>query len=192
MSQVTLRVKESLKRDAGRGIARIDTAIMDELGLSPGDLTEVKGGRSTVAKVMPGYPQDKGSDILRIDGTIRANAKAGIDDRVTIRKIPGENARKVTLAPTEPIEIVGGEEMIVRVLESLPVAIGDRIRINFLGTPLEFAVVDFKPKAGAGVITSETVIEISEKTAAEGRRRSPRLLTKISGASETRSREYAK
>ncbi|WP_455364270.1 CDC48 family AAA ATPase [[Eubacterium] cellulosolvens] len=175
MTPIILRVKESLKRDAGRGIARLDADVMRKLEVSSGDLIEIKGKRTTVAKVMPGYPQDKDLDIIRVDGTIRANAKAGIDDRATVNKTEGVAATRVTLAPTEPIRIEGGEEIIGRVLEALPITVGDRIRVNFFETPLEFAVIDFKPKAKAGILTSETQIEISEKVAVEAEKK----ITKI-------------
>ncbi|WP_455367405.1 CDC48 family AAA ATPase [[Eubacterium] cellulosolvens] len=175
MAPIILRVKESLKRDAGRGIARLDADVMRKLEVGSGDLIEIKGKRTTIAKVMPGYPQDKDQDIIRIDGTIRANAKAGIDDRATINKTEGVPATRVTLAPTELIRIEGGEEIIARVLEALPITVGDRIRVNFFGTPLEFAVIDFKPKAKAGILTSETQIEISEKIADEAEKK----ITKI-------------
>jgi len=95
VTSIILRVKESLKRDAGRGIARLDADVMRKLEVGSGDLIEVKGKRTTVAKVMPGYPQDKDLDIIRVDGTIRANAKAGIDDRATVNKTEGVSATRV-------------------------------------------------------------------------------------------------
>ena len=48
-TSLSLRVKEALKRDAGRGIARIDTRLMDKLGISTGDLISIKAKRRTVA-----------------------------------------------------------------------------------------------------------------------------------------------
>ena len=58
-SSVSLRVKDALKRDAGRGIARLDTRNMEKLELSSGDLISIKGKRRTVAKAMPGYEEDR-------------------------------------------------------------------------------------------------------------------------------------
>ena len=34
---VTLRVADALQRDVGRGIARVDPKVMEELGLTSGD-----------------------------------------------------------------------------------------------------------------------------------------------------------
>ncbi|MEM3017778.1 MAG: AAA family ATPase, partial [Candidatus Bathyarchaeia archaeon] len=164
-TSVTLIVKDALKRDAGRGIARIDTRTMESLQVSSGDLISVKGKRRTVAKAMPGYAADRELPIIRIDGATRGNAGAGIDDKVEIEKIQGKDASHVTLAPVEPIQLGGAEEYIARALESYPVMEGDRIRFSFLGAIVEFVVVDIRPRAEAVVITPSTRIEVTEKTA---------------------------
>ena len=67
-NSISLRVKDALKRDAGRGIARLDTRNMEKLGLSSGDLISIKGKRRTVAKAMPGYEEDREASVIRIDG----------------------------------------------------------------------------------------------------------------------------
>ncbi|MEM2122655.1 MAG: CDC48 family AAA ATPase, partial [Candidatus Bathyarchaeia archaeon] len=168
--KAVLRVKEALARDVGRGIARIDLDAMAELDIKPGDIIRIRGGRVTVAKAMPGYPQDRGTGIIRIDGIIRTNAKTGIDDRVEIEKIDCPESTQVTLTPTEPIEIAGGTEYLAKILESTPVSVGDRLRINFFGTPIEFIVADHRPRGDAVVITGSTRIEVAEKAAAEARK----------------------
>lgn len=47
-----LTVIEAYARDVGRGIARIDHAVMEKLGLSKDDIIEIKGKRRTVARCM--------------------------------------------------------------------------------------------------------------------------------------------
>jgi len=160
-----LRVAEAFKRDAGRGLARLPPQVMEKLNLSPGDLIEIKGKRRTVAKVMPSYPEDREKDIIRIDGTIRLNAKVGIDDKVEIKKIEGKEASRVVLAPVEPIIISGVEEYLSRILESLPLVEGDRIRLSIFGSLIEFIVAEVKPRADAVIVTQNTLIEVSEKPA---------------------------
>jgi len=171
---ITLRVKDALKRDASRGIARLDTETMEKLGIGTGDLISIKGKRRTVAKAMPGYVEDKDAQIIRIDGGIRGNAGAGIDDKVEVSQIEGKEASHVVLAPVEPVQLGGAEEYIGRVLEAFPVMEGDRIRFNFLGTIVEFVVADIRPRAEAAVITPLTTVEVSEKTA-DVIRKTPRI-----------------
>jgi transitional endoplasmic reticulum ATPase len=162
---LTLRVKDALKRDAARGIARLDIDLMKKLGASTGDLISLKGKRRTVAKVMPGYTEDEEAAIIRIDGSTRGNTGVGIDDKVEVSKIEGKDASNVLLAPVEPIQLGGAEEYLGKVLEAFPVMEGDRIRFNFLGTIVEFVVAKVRPHAEAVVITPSTKVEVSEKTA---------------------------
>jgi transitional endoplasmic reticulum ATPase len=171
---LTLRVKDALKRDAARGIARLDIDLMNKLGVSTGDLIALKGKRRTVAKAMPGYIDDKETSVIRIDGSTRGNAGVGIDDKIEVSKIEGKDATNVLLAPVEPIQLGGAEEYFGKVLEAFPVMEGDRIRFNFLGTIVEFVVAKVRPRADAVVITSHTKVEVSEKTA-DVVRKAPRI-----------------
>ena len=66
--EVQLRVAEARQRDIGRKIARLDSRAIRELGLSPGDLVEIIGKRSTLAIVWPPYKEDDGMGLIRIDG----------------------------------------------------------------------------------------------------------------------------
>ncbi|MEM3193485.1 MAG: AAA family ATPase, partial [Candidatus Bathyarchaeia archaeon] len=70
----TLRVVEAHGRDVGRGIARVDPKVMEGLDLTPGDIIEISGKRKTAAICWPGYSEDSGKGIIRIDGYIRRNA----------------------------------------------------------------------------------------------------------------------
>ena len=47
---VTLRVAETTQQDVGSGRARVDTKTRMELGLSPGDVIEVRGSKTTAAR----------------------------------------------------------------------------------------------------------------------------------------------
>jgi len=62
---VVLRVAEAYHRDAGRGIARIDTDTMRKLGVVSGDVVEIEGKNIATAIVWPGYAPDSGKSIIR-------------------------------------------------------------------------------------------------------------------------------
>ena len=70
----TLKVAEAFSKDVGRGLARIDPADMKLLDADVGDIIEVTGKRTTVAKLMPTFSGDRGKGIIQIDGIIRGNA----------------------------------------------------------------------------------------------------------------------
>ena len=95
----TLRTTEAQPKDVGRGLARIDPHDMAHLGVEVGDIIQITGKRSTVAKVMPNYPEDRGKGTIRIDGLIRDNALSGLGEKVTVEKIPYKPCQKIILYP---------------------------------------------------------------------------------------------
>ncbi|MCD1294535.1 AAA family ATPase [Methanocella sp. CWC-04] len=174
-SEVTLRVQEAYHRDVGRGIARIDMETMRQLGMVSGDIIEIEGkGATATAVVWPGYPSEEGKGVILIDGTIRANAKVGIDDRVKVRKIQAKPAEKVTLAPTQPIRITGGEYYLQKLLEGRPVSKGQTIRVEMLGSPMTFVVTNTRP-SGTVIPDRRTEITISDKPVSERIEKVPRV-----------------
>ncbi len=163
---VSLRVAEARGRDVGRGIARIDPEAMEKLGLTPGDVVEISGKRKTVAICWPGYSEDAGKGIIRIDGYIRENAGVSIDEKVTVRKVEARKAKKITLAPTEPLRIEGAEEYLAQILEGRVVTRGDCIPIGIMGRRVDLVVTSVQPPAPAVIIDADTEIAIGEKPAA--------------------------
>ncbi|VVB79846.1 VCP-like ATPase [uncultured archaeon] len=107
--EIQLKVVESLQDDAYKGIARIDSEIMRELDIKRGDVVVIKGNRETVAIVDRAYPADVGEGIVRIDGILRRNAKAGIGDTVKISKAEIKEAKKITIAPAQKGIMVQGD-----------------------------------------------------------------------------------
>jgi transitional endoplasmic reticulum ATPase len=146
----TLRVAEALAKDVGRAVARLDPQDMAKIGVGVGDIVQIKGKKQTVAKAMPSYPEDRGKEIIQIDGITRENAQAGLGEKVQIEKIGFENASTVVLAPVTSSKAFISEKdrkYLGRLLEGLPVTIGDKVRATFLGSRYqEFSVVDTNPK----------------------------------------------
>jgi transitional endoplasmic reticulum ATPase len=158
-----LRVAEAKPKDVGRGIARIDPAVVNILGLTTGDVVVIEGKKKTVAICWPGYPEDENRGIIRIDGTIRKNADIGIDEKVGIRKAKAKMAEKMKLALTEPLRIVGGEQYLSQVLEGRVISRGDTIELNIMGRKIDLVVVSYSPSADATIIQRTTKVSISDK-----------------------------
>jgi len=97
---IRLKVAEAIQDDVNKGIVRIDSNFMQELGVRVGDIVALKGERETVAIIDRAYPGDIGLNIIRMDGIIRKNAKTGIGELVEIKKIEVKEAKKVIIAPT--------------------------------------------------------------------------------------------
>lgn len=165
MSQVSLRVAEAQSRDVGHGIARIDPKSSSEIGLSAGDVVEIHGKKKTVAIYWPGYQEDAGKGIIRIDGYTRNNAGAGIDEKVDIKKVDAKEAKKITIAPTEPLRIMGGEEYLKQILENRVISRGDLIPLGIMGRRINLIVTGFQPPAAAVIVVPSTQVVLSEKPA---------------------------
>jgi len=131
VEQIKLKVMESLQEDAYKGIARIDTEIMQGLGLRRGDIISIKGERETVAIIDRSYPADVGEGIIRIDGLIRRNAKTSIGEQVTISKAKIKPAKKISIAPAQQgVMIQGDPEMFKNGLLGRAVTKGDVISLG--------------------------------------------------------------
>lgn len=150
--EVRLKVMEALQEEAYKGIVRMDTDNMKEIGVRPGDVVEIEGAKKTVGIVDRAYPTDVGEFIIRMDGILRRNAKTGIGEQVTIRKAEIKEAKSVTVAPAQKgITIQADPEMFKRTLLGRPVLKGDIIspggtrtrRSAMTGSPFEDIFSDF-------------------------------------------------
>ena len=170
MAEVVLRVAEGLSQDVGAGRARLDAETRLQLGVSPGDVVEIEGGRKTGAIVWRARPVDEGKGIIRIDNLTRKNARVGIGDKVIVRKAEPKIAEKVVIAPaisqSQRIQFGHGiENLVKRGLLKRPVTAGDTIvipGIALFGNSLPFGVVKTDPK-GIVLIGEETQIVVREE-----------------------------
>jgi transitional endoplasmic reticulum ATPase len=161
-----LKVKEALPKDVGRAIARIDPEDMKSLEFEVGQIIEIKGKRTTAAKAMPCYADDRGKKIIQIDGIARENAKVGIDEKVTVRKAQGKPARKITLSPLTAAGVLEKDKdakYIGSLIEGLPLTSGDTVRARLFGTgTCDFIVEDTVP-GGVVLVGSDTLIRVKSK-----------------------------
>ena len=170
-----LTVKPLKQKDAGRGLAAIDRGTMAEMGLENGDYIVIDGsnGSRAVARVWPGYPEDEGAGVIRIDGRLRQEADVGIDDRVTVDRADVNAARSVTVALPQNLRIRGNIGPLVRdklsgqaVTEGqtvpFPLSFGPVSAGQGQAVPLKIASTD---PSGPVFVTDSTQIEISERPA---------------------------
>ena len=145
---ISLKVLEAYTRDVGRGTARIDYDTMASLGVSTGDIIEIKGKRRTVVKCLPLYPSDEGKGIIRLDGLVRNNAGIAIGDAINAKKIKAVQAEKVIISPLEAIPPID-ERYLADALESMPLIKGDNVMVPYFGGRLTFQIVAITPPPAA-------------------------------------------
>jgi hypothetical protein len=117
VEKASLKVAEANSKDVGRRIATIDPKVSEELGLLTGDVVEISSEKAKVSVLnWPSYQQDYGKGLIRIDGYVRNRLDVGVNDKVEIRKIETKDAKSITLAPTEPLRILGAEEYLATLL----------------------------------------------------------------------------
>ena len=165
-----LRVAEAKHKDVGKWKVRIDLDILKMIGAEPGDIVEIEGRKKTAAIAWPGYPEDKGQDIIRMDGLLRKNAGVGIGDKVIVRKAEAKPASLVKLAPANfSITIDSGfVNYVKKKLAERPVVEGDTVLIPVLNQSIPFVVIQTKP-SDVVVITPNTNIILLEKPVEQGK-----------------------
>ena len=133
---------------------------MKTLGVTVGDVVQIEGKKPTAAKAWPAYPEDQGLGLIRVDGFIRKNCSAAINEFVTVSKVDAEYATSVKLAPVD-IRISVDNDFIRFVKDRLvdrPATRGDTLLIMMLGHSVPFMVVNTRPN---GIVKIAPTTEIS-------------------------------
>ncbi len=142
-----LRVAEALNKDVARAFARIGPEDLEKIGAASGDIVEVSGKRKTVCKAMLAHKEMRGQSRIQLDGLVRENAGAGLDEFVSVRKISCRPAERVVLAPVNITPSERDLNYIGSLLDGLPVMEGNRIRATLFGSRwADFKVESTVPK----------------------------------------------
>lgn len=153
-------VKEARPGDALKGIARMNPADMDVLGLSEGQIIEIVGKKVTAARVRA-CEEDCAEHVLQIDGLTRENALVSLEDTVNVRPATHHFAGSITLQPLSARALTdkeGDSSYILSLLEGQPLTAGDRVRLNLFGTRIcDFLVSETTP-GGTVVVSKSTYL----------------------------------
>jgi len=143
-----MRVGEAKQRDVGKKRARIGPEAMDYLKVTPGDIIDVMGSRSSCAVVWPVDEDEKFPDIIRIDGQTRKNIGASLNDIVKVKKVTSKIAKSVSLTPLNDTVTVDKEftDFVKNRLKGLPISHGDEISVMILGNSMDFKITKTSPK----------------------------------------------
>jgi len=160
-----VRIGEAKQRDVGKKRARIGPEAMDFLKVTPGDIIEIMGSRTSCAVVWPVDEDEKLPDIIRVDGQTRKNVGASLNDFVKIRKVTSKIAKSVSLTPVNDSVTADKEftDFVKNRLKGLPITHGDEISVMILGNSMDFKITKTSPKRVVKIDRS-TNLTISTET----------------------------
>ncbi len=125
---VRLQVAAARQEESGHGIARLPKTAMAALGLTEGDVIEIAGKRTTVARAVLAYAEDEGLSVIRLDGLQRGNAEVGSGDHVVVRKAVTRPASRVVFAPAQrEMRLQGPAQALKRNFFGRPFVAGDLV-----------------------------------------------------------------
>ncbi len=158
----TLEIAEALQEDIDKGIARIPSRALKKLGLVSGDTIEIKGKQAASIRVLRTPPKDESKDIIRIDGTTRANIGSSLGERISVVQLAVQPAESITLAPTQEVRFSDDPtEYFHAKLLDRPLAVKQAVIIDVFGTRLRYVVTKTSPK-GFCIVTPSTKLLISD------------------------------
>ncbi len=163
-----MKIGEAKQRDIGKKRARIGPEAMDFLKVTPGDVIEIMGSRSSCAIVWPTDEDEKEENIVRVDGQTRKNVGASLNDFVKIRKAISKIAKTVSIIPVNGSISLDKEftDFIQDRLRGLPIAHGDDISVMILGNTIDFKITKTVPKRVVKMDRT-TVLNISKETSVD-------------------------
>ena len=154
-----LKVSEALVEDVGKGFARLDPEDIKVMSGVLGDLIEISGEKKTVARITGTFQEFYGKKVIQIDGITRGNAKANLGEVVRIKKIPRKTATTVLVSPLDFTNVLPEErelEQFAKVLQGLPVIVGDKVNVPFLAGKERLFQIEATSPSGGVIINQKT------------------------------------
>ncbi len=164
---ITLRVAEARVEDIAHAMARLSPADLERIGARPGDILKITGRTSAVARADVSDAAHDG--LIQIDGTVRSNCGAGLQEHVTASPVESAQAVSVRMAPlwAGAAPAIIAPERMLEDLVGVPVIQGCAVRVPTFAKAVNFQVVRTIP-SGTVVIGPRTDIRVveGEQTAA--------------------------
>jgi transitional endoplasmic reticulum ATPase len=160
-ASVTLRVTEARVDDVGHAVARLAPAELVRIGARPGDIVQITGRLDAVARADLQDPAEPGA--IQIDGTVRGNAGAGLQEMVSVVRVEHGTAVSVRLAGvgTGAAQTAISPARMLEDLQGVPVVTGAIVRVPTFAKAVTFQVTRTIP-SGPVVIDRRTDLRVVE------------------------------
>jgi transitional endoplasmic reticulum ATPase len=158
---ITLRVAEARVEDIAHAIARLSPADLERINARPGDILQITGRTVAVARAAAGDPGLVGC--IQIDGTLRSNCGAGLEEEVAATPVESSQAVAVRLAPlwTGAAPAIIAPDRLLADLVGVPILTGSAVRVPTFAKAVNFQVVRTIP-SGPVVIGPRCDIRVVE------------------------------
>src|SRR5256712_5501493 len=167
MSEIILKIAEISQRHVGKGIALVDPKIVEDNNWETGQILEIIGNRKSHVKLWAGSAEDYGTGIIKIDGLTRHNIGAGINDKVTIKKVDAKEAEQIVLSPIEKLSEEGLQEYMQTNYDGHVLTNGDTlIATTHLGGKTQLIVTSTTPPSKPVIVTERTKFKLGSMTKA--------------------------
>jgi len=167
MSEIILKIAEISQRHVGKGIALVDPKIVEDNNWETGQILEIIGNRKSHVKLWSGSPEDYGTGIIKIDGLTRHNINAGINDKVSVKKVDAKEAQQVVLSPIEKLSEEGLQDYMQANYDGHVLTNGDTLIVmTHLGARTQLIVTGTTPSAKPVIITEQTKFKLGSMTKA--------------------------
>lgn len=156
---IDLKVSEALADDVGKGLARLNQDDIKALNGVLGDVIEISGEKTTVARITGMFAESYGKKLIQIDGLTRDNAKVSLGGTVKVKKALRKTATTVVVSPIDFANVLPDErelEHFAKVLQGLAIIAGDKINIPFLAGKERFFQVEATSPSGGVIINQRT------------------------------------
>jgi transitional endoplasmic reticulum ATPase len=158
---LTLRVAEARVEDIAHAIARLSPADLERMNAQPGDILQITGRTVAVARAAAGDPGMDGC--IQIDGTLRSNCGAGLEEEVAATPVESSQAVAVRLAPlwTGAAPAIIAPDRLLADLVGVPILTGSAVRVPTFAKAVNFQVIRTIP-SGPVVIGPRCDIRVVE------------------------------
>ena len=158
---IALRVAEARVEDIAHAVARLSPADLDRIGARPGDILQITGRTVAVARAAAGEAGHDG--FIQIDGTVRSNCGAGLEEQVTATPVESAQAVAVRLAPlwTGAAPAIIAPDRLLADLVGVPILTGSAVRVPTFAKAVNFQVIRTIP-TGPVVIGPRCDIRVVE------------------------------
>src|SRR6267143_5014830 len=167
MSEIILKIAEISQRHVGKGIALVDPKIVEDNNWETGQILEIIGNRKSHVKLWAGSTENYSTGIIKIDGLTRHKLGAGINDKVTIKKVDAKEAEQIVLSPIEKLSEEGLQEYMQTNYDGHVLTNGDTlIATTHLGGKTQLIVTSTTPASKPVIITEHTKFKLGSMTKA--------------------------